>query len=62
MWTQTEKSVSKQRTSSRCVSCAWNCDGQMYAVGMFDGSVSLRSATVILQLVKYANLHLNAYL
>uniref|UniRef100_A0A0M3INF2 Intraflagellar transport protein 122 homolog n=1 Tax=Ascaris lumbricoides TaxID=6252 RepID=A0A0M3INF2_ASCLU len=45
MWTQTEKSVSKQRTSSRCVSCAWNCDGQMYAVGMFDGSVSLRSAT-----------------
>uniref|UniRef100_A0A8R1TUJ1 Intraflagellar transport protein 122 homolog n=1 Tax=Onchocerca volvulus TaxID=6282 RepID=A0A8R1TUJ1_ONCVO len=52
IWTQLEKSVSKQRTSSRCVCCSWSCDGQLYAIGMFDGTVSLRSASNSLEIKK----------
>ncbi|VDD89863.1 unnamed protein product [Enterobius vermicularis] len=49
LWTKTEKSVGKQRVTSRCTSCAWNSDGRIYAVALFDGTVMLRLFDVLNQ-------------
>ncbi|CAI4224555.1 unnamed protein product [Auanema sp. JU1783] len=42
LWSSTEKNVQKQRLNARCCSCAWNKDGTVFALGLFDGTVQLR--------------------
>lgn len=41
-WAQDQKSVSKQKLPSRGLCCSWSCDGQILAIGMYNGMVSLR--------------------
>ncbi|KAK0399989.1 hypothetical protein QR680_003303 [Steinernema hermaphroditum] len=42
-WTQQEKNVTKQRVNTRILCCAWSTDGNLYALGMYDGSVLLKN-------------------
>uniref|UniRef100_A0A0K0FQR3 Intraflagellar transport protein 122 homolog n=1 Tax=Strongyloides venezuelensis TaxID=75913 RepID=A0A0K0FQR3_STRVS len=45
LWQQEDKNVSKYKVFSRCCACGWNSTGEIFAIGMFDGTVSLRSET-----------------
>ena len=43
LWSPEKNSVEKKKVSSRIVSSAWSPDGQVLALGFYDGSLSLRS-------------------
>ncbi|KJH46103.1 WD domain, G-beta repeat protein [Dictyocaulus viviparus] len=43
MWSADEKNVHKQRINGRCCSCAWNRDGNVFAIGTFDGFVHIKN-------------------
>ncbi|KAF1756874.1 hypothetical protein GCK72_013328 [Caenorhabditis remanei] len=47
LWSTTNKNVVKQRSNTRCCSCAWNTDGTVYAIGHGDGTVALRKGTIV---------------
>ncbi|XP_067933831.1 intraflagellar transport protein 122 homolog isoform X2 [Watersipora subatra] len=43
LWSQEQKSVNKTKIASRITCCSWTNDGQYLAIGLFNGSVSIRS-------------------
>ncbi|XP_075618652.1 intraflagellar transport protein 122 homolog isoform X2 [Balearica regulorum gibbericeps] len=43
LWSPEQKSVSKHKTSSKITCCSWTNDGQYLALGMFNGTVSIRN-------------------
>ncbi|XP_018007047.1 intraflagellar transport protein 122 homolog [Hyalella azteca] len=43
LWSPEQKSVQKHKSSSRIYSCAWTNDGQYLALGLADGTVSIRN-------------------
>ncbi|XP_068264576.1 intraflagellar transport protein 122 homolog isoform X2 [Nyctibius grandis] len=43
LWSPEQKSVSKNKTSSKITCCSWTNDGQYLALGMFNGIVSIRN-------------------
>jgi len=43
LWSPEQKSVAKHKVSSRITCCSWTNDGQYLAVGMFNGTVSIRN-------------------
>lgn len=43
LWSPEQKSVSKYKVSSRIVSCGWASGGQYFAIGMFNGTISIRN-------------------
>eukprot|EP00158_Paraphelidium_tribonemae_P008633 Partr_v1_DN28634_c0_g2_i3_m49606 putative Intraflagellar transport 122 homolog (Chlamydomonas) len=43
LWSPEQKSVTKYKTGSRVVCCSWTADGQILALGCFNGQVILRS-------------------
>ncbi|KNC48011.1 Ift122 protein [Thecamonas trahens ATCC 50062] len=43
LWSPERNEVDKTKVSSRVVSCAWTPDGQNLALGMWDGTLSIRN-------------------
>uniref|UniRef100_A0A915KSS4 Intraflagellar transport protein 122 homolog n=1 Tax=Romanomermis culicivorax TaxID=13658 RepID=A0A915KSS4_ROMCU len=43
IWMIDQKSVNKQKVSSRICSCAWTRDGHFFALGFFTGQISIRN-------------------
>ena len=43
LWSPEAKSVTKTKVASRITCCSWTNDGQYLAIGMFNGSVSIRA-------------------
>lgn len=43
LWNSEQKAVAKHKVSSRITCCSWTNDGQYLAVGMFNGTVSIRN-------------------
>ncbi|KFU93950.1 Intraflagellar transport protein 122, partial [Chaetura pelagica] len=43
LWSPEQKSVTKNKTSSKITCCSWTNDGQYLALGMFNGVVSIRN-------------------
>ncbi len=41
LWTPEQKSVAKHKVSSRICDCSWTNDGQYFALGHFDGSITV---------------------
>lgn len=42
-WSVEQKAVQKIKVSSRINCCAWTSDGQYFAIGMANGTVSIRN-------------------
>ncbi|KAK0064191.1 intraflagellar transport protein 122 [Biomphalaria pfeifferi] len=45
LWSPEQKSVSKNKVSSRITCCSWTNDGQYLALGLYNGLVSIRNKT-----------------
>ena len=43
IWTTEQKSVPKHKVSSRICCCSWTNDGQYLALGLYNGTVSIRN-------------------
>ncbi|XP_073900563.1 intraflagellar transport protein 122 homolog isoform X7 [Castor canadensis] len=43
LWSPEQKSVSKNKPSSKITCCSWTNDGQYLALGMFNGVISIRN-------------------
>ena len=41
LWSSELKSVSKHKVSSKVCSCSWTNDGQFFAIGMYNGVVTI---------------------
>jgi intraflagellar transport protein 122 len=42
VWSPDQKSVSKHKISAKGLCCSWSNDGQLLAIGQFDGTVTVR--------------------
>uniref|UniRef100_A0A2K5EDT7 Intraflagellar transport protein 122 homolog n=1 Tax=Aotus nancymaae TaxID=37293 RepID=A0A2K5EDT7_AOTNA len=43
LWSPEQKSVSKDKSSSKIICCSWTNDGQYLALGLFSGIISIRN-------------------
>lgn len=43
LWSPEQKSVQKYKVGSRITSCSWSVDGQLLALGLYSGFVSIRN-------------------
>lgn len=43
LWTPEQKQVTKEKVPARITACAWSVDGSMLAIGMINGSISIRN-------------------
>lgn len=56
LWSPNVKAVQKTRVNAKIVSCAWTDDGLYFALGMYNGAVSIRTVSGI----EHASIQRNA--
>ena len=42
LWMSDGQSVNKTKTAARCCVCDWSPDGQLLAIGLFNGTILIR--------------------
>lgn len=42
LWSQDQQNVNKIKSGSKCLCCDWTPDGQVLAIGLFNGTILLR--------------------
>uniref|UniRef100_A0A8R1DPN4 Intraflagellar transport protein 122 homolog n=1 Tax=Caenorhabditis japonica TaxID=281687 RepID=A0A8R1DPN4_CAEJA len=47
LWSTADKNVIKQRSQARCCCCSWSTDGNIFAIGHGDGTITLRRGTSV---------------
>ena len=56
LWSPEHRIVAKRKVSSRVCSCSWTNDGQYFALGLFNGLVSIWTKVLYLSIYLF-NVH-----
>ena len=61
LWSPEHRIVAKRKVSSRVCSCSWTNDGQYFALGLFNGLVTIWTKVLYLSIYLFMYIYLFVY-